>query len=48
MLLTTKDAKKIHKEHKELKMSENEISTIVFDCGLKVHKNLGPRLLESA
>jgi GxxExxY protein len=29
-------------------MTENEISKIVFECGLKVHKNLGPGLLESA
>lgn len=29
-------------------MSENELSKIVFDCALKVHRNLGPGLLESA
>lgn len=29
-------------------MTENEISKIVFDAALKVHKNLGPGLLESA
>lgn len=29
-------------------MTENEISKIVFDCGIKVHKALGPGLLESA
>ena len=29
-------------------MTENEISKIVFDAGLKVHKVLGPGLLESA
>lgn len=29
-------------------MTENEISKIVFDCGLKVHRALGPGLLESA
>ena len=28
-------------------MTENEISKIVFECALKVHKNLGPGLLES-
>lgn len=33
---------------KEHKMNENEISRIVFDAGLKVHKALGPGLLESA
>jgi len=29
-------------------MNENEISKIVFECALKVHKVLGPGLLESA
>ncbi len=29
-------------------MKENKISKIVFDCALKVHKALGPGLLESA
>jgi GxxExxY protein len=29
-------------------MTENELSKIVFDLGLKVHKVLGPGLLESA
>ncbi|MGV3528181.1 MAG: GxxExxY protein [Flavisolibacter sp.] len=29
-------------------MTENEISKLVFDAGLKVHKQLGPGLLESA
>ena len=29
-------------------MTENGISKIVFDCALKVHKSLGPGLLESA
>lgn len=29
-------------------MTENEISKIVFDSALKVHKSLGTRLLESA
>ena len=29
-------------------MTENEISKIVFECALKVHKTLGPWLLESA
>jgi len=28
-------------------MTENEISKIIFDCALKVHKALGPGLLES-
>ncbi len=29
-------------------MTENEISRVVFECALKVHKTLGPGLLESA
>lgn len=29
-------------------MTENEISKVVFECALKVHKTLGPGLLESA
>lgn len=29
-------------------MTENELSKMVFDCALKVHKSLGPGLLESA
>ena len=29
-------------------MTENELSKLVFDSGLKVHKTLGPGLLESA
>lgn len=29
-------------------MTENELSKIVFDCALKVHRNLGPGLLESS
>ena len=31
-----------------MSISENEISKIVFDCALKIHKELGPGLLESA
>ena len=29
-------------------MTENEISKVIFDCALRVHKALGPGLLESA
>lgn len=29
-------------------MNENELSKIVFEAGLKVHRTLGPGLLESA
>ena len=32
----------------DLTIFEEEISKIVFDCALKVHKALGPGLLESA
>jgi len=28
-------------------MTENELSKIVFDLGMKIHKSLGPGLLES-
>jgi GxxExxY protein len=30
------------------KMTENEISKIIVDCALKIHRALGPGLLESA
>jgi GxxExxY protein len=33
---------------KNTKMRENEISKIIFDASLKVHRALGPGLLESA
>ena len=33
---------------KEKSMSENELAKIVFEAGLKIHKTLGPGLLESA
>jgi GxxExxY protein len=29
-------------------MTENEIAKVIFECGLKIHKALGPGLLESA
>jgi hypothetical protein len=41
----------LHKLHNEIsfeKMDENEIARIVFQLGLKIHKALGPGLLESA
>lgn len=28
-------------------MTENQLATIVYNCGIKVHKTLGPGLLES-
>lgn len=39
-----KELRKVRKK----KMNENEISKVIFDCALKIHKNLGPGLLESA
>jgi len=33
---------------KKIVMTENEISKVVFDASLKIHKVLGPGLLESA
>ncbi len=30
-----------------LNMNENEIAKIVFECALKVHRTLGPGLLEN-
>lgn len=33
---------------KFIQMTENEIAKIVYECSLKVHKALGPGLLESA
>ncbi len=32
----------------DIEISENEISKIIVDCALKVHRALGPGLLESA
>lgn len=29
-------------------MNENQVAKIIFDLGLKIHRNLGPGLLESA
>lgn len=29
-------------------MNENEIAKIIFDLGLRIHKTLGPGLLENA
>ncbi|HOY16187.1 MAG TPA: GxxExxY protein [Haliscomenobacter sp.] len=29
-------------------MSENELAKLAFGCGLKVHKTLGPGLMENA
>ena len=32
---------------KKIQMTENELSKIVFDAGLKIHKKLGPGLFEN-
>lgn len=34
------------KKIKTTQMTENELSKIVFEIGLKIHKNLGPGLFE--
>ena len=31
-----------------MSMTENEIAKVVLDCAFKVHKTLGPGLLENA
>lgn len=43
-----REGKKTQGAQRNCFMNENEISKIVFDCALKVHKSLGPGLLESA
>lgn len=45
---SAKSAKKSARGAKDFSMNENEISKVIFDCTLKVHKSLGPGLLESA
>ena len=40
--------KKYQRVHEELKMDENQLSKIIIGSAIKVHKNLGPGLLESA
>jgi GxxExxY protein len=44
---------KVHEDFSQrtqglIDMTENELAKIVFDAGMKVHKTLGPGLLESA
>ena len=41
------DDKKISQRHKDTEMKENEIGTIVVDCAVKLHRDLGPGLLET-
>jgi GxxExxY protein len=38
----------LHKEHKEKRMNENELSNKIVGCAIEVHNGLGPGLLESA
>lgn len=44
----TQCSTKIIKFHKEINMTENELSNIVLGLAIEVHKQLGPGLLESA
>jgi len=44
----TQRAQRRHGGHKDLGMTENELAKVVFEAGLRVHKVLGPGLLESA
>lgn len=48
--LTARDARASQRAQSwyRLIMTENEISKMIFDCALKVHRSLGPGLLESA
>lgn len=50
-MVNRKERQEYAKSAKEMKsklMNENEISKIIVDCALKVHRALGPGLLESA
>lgn len=38
----------MHNERKLFMLTENEISKIILECALKIHKALGPGLLESS
>lgn len=38
----------VNKNLKNTNMNENEVSKVIFDAGLKVHRQLGAGLLESA
>lgn len=46
--LNSKGAKVSQGAQRIFSMDENEISKMIFDCALNVHKSLGPGLLESA
>ncbi len=48
LIMKTTRFTKIYAKYTRKAMNENEISKIIFDMGLKVHKILGPGLLESA
>lgn len=47
-MVLNRKAQGVRNVRKRKIMTENEISKIVFDCALKVHKSLSPGLLESA
>jgi hypothetical protein len=36
-----------HRVHGEQASNENEIAEIIIDCAVKIHKEIGPGLLES-
>ena len=41
-----KASHRVHKERKDLKMNENELSKIIIGYSIKVHRTLEPGLLE--
>ena len=36
----------LSRRHQGAEMTENEIGTVVIDCAIELHRNLGPSLLE--
>ena len=47
-ILNAEDAGKARRTAEKSFMSENEITEIIIGCAIKIHKTLGPGLLESA
>ena len=37
----------LSRRHKDTEMKENDIGTIIVDCAVELHRNLGPGLLET-
>ena len=37
----------LSQRHKDTEMKENDIGTIIVDCAVELHRNLGPGLLET-